>query len=549
MMRRRAWTFVAIAAGLTSSCAERQGSTHEGVWFVEEALSRGLDFRHVSGFAGPYLTPEIMTGGAALGDLDGDGDLDAYLVQGGKVVGAGDHVAGNQLYFNRGDGHFVAAQDPGAAADRGYGMGVAAGDYDNDGDIDLYVTNWGPNLLLRNLGDGRFEDVTGIAGVGDPGWGTASAFLDLDNDGDLDLFLVNYLNWTPGSAQDCVRTYCGPVSDDASGDRLFRNNGDGTFTDISSRAGLDATVGTGLGVVGADFNDDGLADVFVANDGMVNQLWMNQGGLRFADEAFLWGCAMDDHGIAKAGMGVASSDFDDDGDADLLVVNLEAQTDSFYRNEGTHFVDATSRVGLGVSSRRFTRFGTALADFDNDGDLDLYEANGRVEHTPEQTGPDVFAEPNTLYRGVPDGRFELVDPEGGTAPLVHTSRGVAMGDVDGDGGIDLLVVNRDAPAYLLMNRVADRGNWARFRVLDPSGRDAHGTVVSANIGTLRQRRDVQTAGSYLASHDPRAHFGMGRELRILDVRVRWPTGEEEAFGDFDVGSDITLRFGTGEPEE
>ena len=545
-----------VLAGLLAGCSDtsdrRAPASSEGVWFKDEAAARGLDFLHASGFDGRYWLPEIATGGGALADLDGDGDLDAYLVQGGKIAGDGDDVPGNRLYFNRGDGHFVAAAEPGAAADRGYGMGVTAGDYDNDGDIDLYVTNWGPNVLLRNVGDGRFEDVTAVAGVGDPGWGTAAVFLDLDKDSDLDLFLVNYLNWDPASAKECfsvdVRTYCGPVSDDASGDRLFRNNGDGTFTDVSSQAGLNATVGTGLGVVGADFNDDGLADVFVANDGMVNQLWMNQGGLRFADEAFLWGCAMDDHGIAKAGMGVASSDFDDDGDADLLVVNLEAQTDSFYRNEGTHFVDATSRVGLGVSSRRFTRFGTALADFDNDGDLDLYEANGRVEHTPEQTGPDVFAEPNTLYRGVPDGRFELVDPEGGTAPLVHTSRGVAMGDVDGDGGIDLLVVNRDAPAYLLMNRVADRGNWARFSVLNRSGRDAHAAIVSATISTSaqqrRQRRDVQTAGSYLASHDPRVHFGLGRASRILGVKVRWPTGELETFGDFDAG-DIQLRFGAG----
>lgn len=543
--RYGAWILVLLTL-FSAGCSKEAGP--DGVWFADEAGSRGISFRHVSGAEGRFWTPEIMGGGVALADVDNDGDLDAYFVQSG-FPNRQAQSPGNELYLNNGRGRFEPARDSGNAADRGYGMGVAAGDYDNDGDVDLYVTNWGPNVLLRNDGGGRFDDVTAVAGVGDPGWGTAAAFVDLDGDHDLDLFVVNYLNWSPGSAQDCIRTYCGPNADDATPDRLYQNNGDGTFTDVSTTSGLNAAFGNGLGIAGADFNDDGRIDVFVANDGMANQLWLNDTGsdgvLRFTDEALLWGCAMDDHGFAKAGMGVAAADFDDDGATDILVVNLERQTDSFYRNAGTHFVDETSRIGLGVSSRRFTRFGVALADFDNDGDLDMYQGNGRIDHSPEFQGDDPFAEPNVLYRRAGE-RFEVVAPEGGTAGLlVHTSRGVAMGDVDDDGGVDLVVVNRDAPAYLLMNRVGQSANWVRFRIVNPYGGDAIGATVRASIGGVRQRRTVRPATSYLASHDPRVHFGLGGASRVSGVEVQWPSGETEAFGDFPAGATVVLRYGSG----
>lgn len=541
--RHGVWA-LALLPLLAAGCAK--DAEPDGVWFADEAGSRGISFRHVSGAEGRFWTPEIMGGGVALADVDNDGDLDAYFVQSGFPAGQA-QSPGNELYLNDGRGRFEVLRDPGDAADQGYGMGVSAGDYDNDGDVDLYVTNWGPNVLLRNDGSGRFDDVTSVAGVGDPGWGTAAAFLDVDGDDDLDLYVVNYLNWSPGSAQDCIRTYCGPSSDDATPDRLYRNNGDGTFTDVSTTSGLNAAFGNGLGIAGADFNDDGRIDVFVANDGMANQLWLNDTGpdgvLRFTDEALLWGCAMDDHGFAKAGMGVASADFDDDGATDILVVNLERQTDSFYRNAGTHFVDQTSRIGLGVSSRRFTRFGVALADFDNDGDLDMYQGNGRIDHSPEFEGDDPFAEPNVLYRRVGES-YEVVTPEGGTRNLlVHTSRGVAMGDVDDDGGVDLVVVNRDAPTYLLMNRIGGSGNWVRFRVLDRHGSAAVGATVWASVGGVRQRRSVRPATSYLASHDPRVHFGLGTANGATAVEVRWTSGEVEAFGDFQAGEIVELRYG------
>ena len=522
-------------------------------WFHEEAAVRRVDFTHVSGHVERHLLPEIMGGGVALVDVDGDDDLDLYLVQSGRIGAPGADSA-NRLYLNRGDGYFDETGNLGDAGDRGYGMGVAAGDYDNDGDTDLYVTNLGANTLLRNDGRGRFQNVTPEAGVGDPGWGTAAAFLDLDLDGHLDLFVVNYINWTPAIEQDCSATalhptYCGPnVYQAPAMDRLYRNNGDGTFTDATHTAGLNVAFGNGLGAVGADFDGDGDTDVFVANDTMLNQLWLNHGDMRFTDGCLLWGCAVDEHGIAKAGMGVAAADFDDDGDSDLLVVNLERQTDSLFRNEGGYFVDATRSAGLGAPSMRHTRFGVALADFDNDGLLDLYEANGKVQLSAPAAG-DGYAEPNTLFRGSrdPSGGFRLVEmrpPEGASPALVHTSRGVAVGDIDGDGGLDLVVANRDASPYVLMNR-ASLGQWARFRVLSRHGSDVPAAIVAVTVGEARLRRDVQPSASYLASSAPSAHFGLGEYAEARDVAVIWPGGAREAFGDFAAGRTHTLREGDG----
>lgn len=515
-------------------------------WFEEEARQRGIDFVHSSGHRQRFLLPEIVGSGAALADVDGDGDLDAYLVQSGSLYADGPRRE-DRLYLNEGDGRFAPAGTP-LPRLPGYGIGVAAGDYDNDGDVDLYVTALGPNALLRNDGAGTFENIAVEAGVAAPGFGTSAAFLDLDQDEDLDLFVVNYIHWSEDAEIECYTagtlTYCPPQNYDAPApDRLFRNNGDGTFTDVSDPAGLHLAFGNGFGIVGADFGGDTRTDIYVANDMTVNQLWLNQGDLRLRDVAMRLGVGVDGYGTAKAGMGVASGDLDDDGDADVLVVNLEGQTDSLFRNQGDWFDDATAEFGLGVSLRH-TRFGVTLSDFDNDGRLDLYEANGRVSAKESREG-DVFAEENDLYRLLPEGRFALVSPAGGVgAPLVHTSRGLAVGDVDDDGGLDLLIVNRDAPAYLLMNR-APRGNFARFRVLTRHGRDAPAATVSATVGDVRQHRDVAPASSYLSSNDPRVHFGLGAETVARNVTVRWPNGDMEAFGDYLHGQTATLRQGEG----
>ena len=544
IQRLRLAVVILITCGCTPS---------ETPWFSEEATARGIDFVHHSGYDGRPMMPEMVGGGVALADLDGDNDLDLYLVQSGRVDKTlSVETSANRLYLNRGDGYFDKVEKAAGAGDRGYGMGVAAGDYDNDGDVDLYVTNLGPNVLLQNDGSGQFADVTNEARVGDPSWSTAATFLDLDADSDLDLFVVNYLHWIKNIEQDCYEsalfiTYCGPtVYDVPATDRVYRNNGDGTFSDITVTAGINVAFGNGLGVVGADFNGDGLTDVFVANDTMVNQLWMNLGNLRFEEACLFWSCAMDSQGVEKAGMGVAAADVDDDGDSDLLVVNLELQSDSFFRNEGTYFHDATQLAGLGPVSMRHTRFGVTFADFDNDGRLDLYEANGKVSASEASEG-DAYAETNTLLRGsISEGavRFDEVKPQGGVSPgLVHTSRGLAVGDIDDDGGLDLVVTNRDAAPYILVNQ-ASRGNWVRFRVLT-GNRDAHGATVSLTVKKTRMSRDVQPAASYLAANDPRVHFGLGEEPEVRNVAVRWPGGEKEEFGNFPAGATYELRKGNG----
>jgi len=518
-------------------------------WFEEIAAERGLDFRHRSGHEERYLFPEIVGGGVALFDMDGDADLDAYLVQSGRLDGTGE---GNRLYRNDGSGRFEDVTDGSGAGDRGYGMGVAAGDADGDGDTDLYVTNLGPNALLLNDGQGRFTDATGRAGVGDPGWSTSAAFFDHDLDGDLDLYVVNYVNWQPSTEQECYHKtglpdYCLPTNYNAPAtDRLYRNDGDARFTDVTAEAGIDRAFGNGLGVVVSNFDGNGRPDVFVANDTMMNQLWIHHGDEGFRDEALLRGCALDEHGVAKAGMGVEARDLDDDGDSDLLVVNLEGQTDSYFRNTDGFFDDRTGAIGLAGAPRSYTRFGIGLADFDNDGRLDLYEANGSVIFDAAAATGDPYAQPNLLLRGTPGGRFEPVEPLGGTAtPLVHTSRGVAFGDVDGDGGVDAVVVNRDGPAYLLRNVHPRRGHWVGFRVLDANGADALGATVRLRAGDRTVVRDVRAAYGYCASHDPRVHVGLGPAAEVADVTVTWPDGRREGFGSFEAGSWVELRRGRG----
>jgi enediyne biosynthesis protein E4 len=525
-------------------------------WFEDIAERAGIHFVHQSGHHEKFFLPEIMGGGAALFDMDNDGDLDLYLVQSGDLFApsAKQSGIGNRLYRNRGDGTFEDVTAGSGSDAGGYGMGAASGDFDNDGNADLYVTNVGGNVLLKGDGRGHFTDVTAKAGVASSGWSTSAAFLDYDGDGALDLFVVHYLNWQPSAEVECysmtgVPDYCSPKTYDLpSSATLYHNNGNGTFSDVTDRAGLRAAVGNGLGVVAGDVDGDGRIDVFVANDGTPNQLWLNRGGGRFEDAALMWGSAVDLDGKPKAGMGVHLADADGDGDLDLLVVNLDGESDSFYRNEHAFFRDDTVSVGLRTISRPFTRFGAAMLDFDNDGLLDIYEANGRVGRQSELFSSDPYAEPNLLFRGVAGPRFEEVTPRGGTRPLlVGTSRAAAFGDIDNDGAIDIVVANRDGKPYVLRNVVSGRGHWAMFRVLDEHGRDALGAELNMTVGSRAIRRDVRAAYSYLASNDPRVHVGLGKETVVRDVSVRWPNGARERFGDAEADKIVVLRKGSGKP--
>ncbi len=526
------------------------------IWFEDEARARGLVFEHRSGHASEYWMPEIMGGGAALFDMDEDGDLDAYLVQGGSLAdGAPPADLANALFANDGAGRFHDASAGSGAEDPRYGMGVACGDADGDGDTDLFVTNVGRNTLLANESAGRFADVTAASGLAGPeGWSTSALFFDSDRDGDLDLFVTRYLDWSRTGELVCSgqrgRDYCSPKSYKAPArDLLYENRGAGRFTDVSEASGVAREPGTGLGVAAGDLDRDGWLDAFVANDGRPNHLWRNLGDGRFENVAMLAGCGVDASGTPKAGMGVVLDDADGDLDLDVLVCNLDGETDSYYRNEGGYFTDRTPGTNLAALTKAYTRFGLALADFDHDGRMESYLANGRVERPNEPPlASDPYAEPNLLLTRDEQGRFTELLPRGGTRELlVATSRAVAQGDVDGDGAIDLVVVNRDGPAYLLANRAPARGAWVLLRVRERSGADALGAELELELAGRRLRRDVRAAFGYLASHDPRVHVGLGTAERVDAVLVTWTDGTRERFGPFAAGAVHTLRRGTGTP--
>lgn len=496
---------------------------------IEFVLETRLDER-------PWL-PEIVAGGVAAGDFDGDGRVDLYFVQ-----GTGD--GGNRLFRNLGDWRFEDATEGSGAADADrFGMGVATGDYDGDGDLDLYLANLGPDTLLRNDGDLVFTDVTSEAGLGQTGFGASATFFDADRDGDLDLFVTNYVDWSPERELDCRRAsgerdYCAPDRYEApSADVLYRNRGDGTFVDASAASGITTAVGTGLGVVATDVDGDGLLDLFVANDGMPDHLWMNRGEWRFEEMATRAGCDRDLSGVPKAGMGVTVEDLDDDGDPDILVCNLGGETDSLHLNDGEgRFVDATNRRGLAAPTRRYTRFGLAFLDIDLDGRLDLYAATGRVGVGGRTFDPaDPYAEPDLLLRGTPSGRFESIEQDKGFVPAIRTSRGLAVADFDDDGRPDLVVVDREAPARLLRNVSERAGRWIGIDLRDVDGGPAMGARIEIERGDRVVTRWVRTDSSYLSARDPRIQVGLGEpDLEQVAATVTWPDGRQRRFEDLEL---------------
>ncbi len=529
-----------------------------GITFEEVAATQHLDFVHQSGATGTFLYPEITQGGGAFLDADGDGFLDVYLVQAGPLNARGPERPANRLFRNRGDGTYEDQTDAAGVGDTGYGSGVAAADFDRDGDVDLYVTNLGPNRLYVNRGDGTFDDQTATAGVGDPAWSTSAAFFDVDGDGDLDLWVVNYVEWSLENERPCLgragmRSYCNPGEYTPSSDTLYRNDGDGTFTDISGKAGITAHPAAGLGIVTADFDGDGRLNAYIANDQMANQLWLTSGDGTLRDEALLLGAALNERGQAEAGMGVVAEDPDADGDMDLFMVHLSGETNTYYRNEQGGFTDATDELGLGAPSQPYTGFGVGLVDFDGDGWLDAFVANGKV--SPGTSVENDFREPNQILRGLPDGTFEDVSKNAGRAmELLEVSRAAVFGDHDNDGDLDVLVVNNDGPVRLYENRARHPGQPSthHFLTLDLDGgarfgRVPIGTLVRVEAGGRRQHRTVQPAWGYCASHDPRVHFGLGTSEQVDRVWVRWPDGSEETIRDLVADRIVTWSPGSPPP--
>lgn len=528
--------------------------------------------------ASRYFMPDIMGSGAALCDYDNDGDLDIFLLHGSPSGDESPNAVSNRLFRQDAGGKFVDVTveaglfDSGAAA--GYGMGVAIGDCDNDGDLDIYVTAYGPDRLWLNNGQGKFIDATKAAGLENIRWGTAVSFVDYDRDGWLDLLVVNYVDYYPGSqCEDASgrRDYCGPTSFVGAGDRLYRNlggegagNGSGPrFADVTVESGLAAKAGRGLGCYCADFNRDGLIDFFVANDMEANFLWIQQPGGKFLEQAELLGVAVNAIGQAEANMGVAWGDLNDDSFGDLFVTHLRGETNTlFLGGEGGAFIDSTPASGLGPPSLPFTGFGTAAIDVEHDGDLDLLVVNGRVKRAPVvlATAPltpfwNDYAETNLLFRNDGRGKFiDASDQSGRFAGTISIGRGLAFGDIDNDGDLDLLVSNCAGPARVYYNQLADEkksdgGRWLSVRSLDPAlKRDAIGAEIVVHAGERHYRRQCNPSSSYLAANDLRMHVGIGSARSYDKVSVLWPDGNSETFPGGETNRFVVLRKGEGQSE-
>jgi enediyne biosynthesis protein E4 len=524
--------------------------------FLDVTAQTGLDFVHVNGAKGQLLLPEVIGAGGALFDYDNDGDLDLFAVQGDS--GSASDKPRSRLYRNdaaRGTAagfKFIDVTGRSGIVAVGSGMGAATGDIDNDGWVDLYVTYLGANKLFRNKGDGTFDDVTTKAGVTDGRWSSSATFFDYDRDGWLDLFVARYVDFAPTMKRECfsshsARDYCNPAVYAAVPSTLFRNNRDGTFADVSARAGLQRAAARSLGVLAVDVNGDGWTDVYVANDGDPNQLWLNQRGSGvFKDEALLAGVALDRSGRPQGSMGIDAADVDSDGDEDLVVTNLDNEGHTFYRNVGNGLYEDRT-VESGLFKLGFTGFGTRFADYDNDGWSDLVIVNGAVRHMSAQLragDPYPLKQRRQLFRNESGRRFaDVTDRAGGPFAGLHVGRGLALGDLDNDGDSDAVVFNNGGAATVLLNQVGSAARWLGVRVMD-GRRDAlqARVAVVGKDGRTRSRR-VQVDGSYASAGDPRLLFGLGMDASAQTVRVLWPGGQVEEFKGLLPGRYWTLEAG------
>ena len=533
--------------------AQAGASSQVAPWFTEITQQVGLDFQHESGVDGSYFMPEYVGPGAAFFDYDADGDLDIYLVNGADRLGRITPTPINCLFRRENDGTYRDVTTESGLGDPGFGMGVAIGDYDNDGYPDVYLANYGRDAFYRNNGDGTFTDVTDRLGVSNNEWACSAAFVDYDLDGYLDVFVVNYLDYP--EAKVCTDSagrpeYCGPSASPPVADVLYHNNGDGTFTDVSSTSGIGTSRGRGLGLICEDFNDDGWPDVYVTNDGDANFLWLNNGDGTFTESATITGAAFNAFGEPEASMGVTAGDIDDDGDLDLFMTHLRRESNTIYRNDGdAGFMDVTGTSGLGTPSMRFTGFGAAFVDLDHDSDLDLVVANGRVKRGVLYDGADPqsplrdYAEPNLLFRNDGQARFsEASHLAGALGQRIGVSRGLAVGDIDNDGDLDVLITNCDGPARLFRNDAPKQGHWLIVRAVDPAlRRDAYGARVVVTVGGRRIHRTVNPGYSFASSCDPRAHFGLGSADRVEEIVIRWPDGLTERFDGVSADRLVTLK--------
>jgi enediyne biosynthesis protein E4 len=510
-----------------------------GARFADVTDVSGIRFVHGNGAQGDKHLPETMGSGLAFIDADADGQLDLYFV---NSVGAA------VFYHNKGDGSFADSTAASGLANSGYGMGVVAADVDNDGDQDLYITAYGANLLYRNEGGGRFVDDTQAAGVGDDGFGSGACLADYDNDGDLDLFAANYLRYVPEENPFCarvrgVRVYCGPEAYQPQADLLYRNNGDGTFVDVATLAGLLPTASKELGAVFTDFDDDGDQDLYLAGDKTPNLLYRNDAGT-FAEIGVLANVAYGEAGGNLAGMGIAVGDVEGDRRLDYFVTNYQWEANSLYRSLGDGlFFDDGFPAGLAVPSLSKMGWGTSFIDYDRDGDRDLFAVNGHMDDAFEVQDNVSYAQQNQLFRNVAGVFAEITDEAGSGLALQHVSRGSAAADYDNDGDVDLAVSNNGGPGVLLANDAEAAGNWLSvvLQGAAPDNRDAVGARVELLAGGRWQVDEVRHGSSYLSSEDPRLHFGLGTQTAVEVLRIRWPGGAVQELEQVPANQLLVLR--------
>jgi enediyne biosynthesis protein E4 len=523
------------------------------------ASSSHISWVHTAGKSPQKYLPETTGAGCAFLDYDNDGWMDIYLVNSGKCDFFNPNPPlRNALYRNNRDGTFTDVTEKAGVAAGGYGQGVAVGDYDGDGFPDLYVTQYGKSILYHNNGDGTFTDVTEKAGLAAPGWASSAAWFDYDNDGRLDLFVCNFALFSKEKSLPCTAYnkpgYCIPTLYQPSASWLFHNNGDGTFTDVSQSSGIAKHLGKAWGVVAADLNNDGLMDLFAANDTVQNYLYMNRGHGKFDEIAALAGVGFSENGRPRSGMGVDAADMNDDGWMDLFVANIDHERFSLYQNNHDEtFEDEANATGIGAATRLISGWGLKFFDYDNDGNLDLILANGNPDDMIETLQKEVtYQEPLMLFHN--DGKT-LRNVSAQSGPLFArnlSARGLAVGDFNNDGAVDVLISVNDAAPLILRNTAAKDNHWLGVRLVGKkANRDAIGARLTYQAADLKRTRTVVGGGSYLSSHDPRIVLGLGSRTKIDWLEVHWPlpSGKIERFTNLPIDKYITLTEGEGKPAE